>query len=123
MSVSENDNDKTITNIPIKEEINDNLISMEKLDPGSPETWPEKSVNEFAKLNSISNREEVPSWTQGLSQEDINSMHQLGALSQAGLIAEIKKLYDQAYQLGVEEAREMTRGKYLNIFSQNNRKK
>lgn len=48
---------------------------------------------------------------------------ELGALSQAGLISEIKKLYDQAYQLGVEEAREMTRGKYLNIFSQNNRKK
>lgn len=45
----------------------------------------------------------------------------MGALSQAGLIAEIKKLYDQAYQLGVEEAREMTRGKYLNIFQ--NRKK
>lgn len=48
---------------------------------------------------------------------------ELGALSQAGVISEIKKLYDQAYQLGVEEAREMTRGKYLNIFSQNNRKK
>ncbi|XP_031630066.1 protein lin-52 homolog isoform X2 [Contarinia nasturtii] len=102
MSVSENDNDKTITNVPIKEV------------PG---------VNEYAKLNSITSRDEVPSWTQGLSQEDINSMHQLGALSQAGLISEIKKLYDQAYQLGVEEAREMTRGKYLNIFSQNNRKK
>lgn len=156
---------------------NVNLISMEKLDPGSPETWPEKSksmsnttqqldndivdwnncycfvftvpgVNEFAKLNSIANREEVPSWTQGLSQEDINSMHrktdfsflsnvhvffsnysdkyviaELGALSQAGVVAEIRKLYDQAYQQGVEEAREMTRGKYLNIFSQNNRKK
>lgn len=53
----------------------------------------------------------------------ILSISELGALSQAGLIAEIKKLYDQAYQLGVEEAREMTRGKYLNIFSQNNRKK
>lgn len=48
---------------------------------------------------------------------------ELGALSQAGLTSEIKKLYDQAYQLGVEEAREMTRGKYLNIFSQTNRKK
>lgn len=103
-------------------------------------------VNDFAKLNSIANRDEVPSWTQGLSQEDINSMHrniflkknfcfhyffinhflqytELGALSQAGLTSEIKKLYDQAYQLGVEEAREMTRGKYLNIFSQTNRKK
>lgn len=32
-------------------------------------------VNEFAKLNSIASREEVPSWTHGLSQEDINSMH------------------------------------------------
>lgn len=50
-----------------------------------------------------------------------NFIAELGALSQAGLIAEIKKLYDQAYQLGVEEAREMTRGKYLNIFQ--NRKK
>lgn len=32
-------------------------------------------VNEFAKLNSIASRDEIPSWTQGLSQEDINSMH------------------------------------------------
>lgn len=52
-----------------------------------------------------------------------SDISELGALSQAGVISEIKKLYDQAYQLGVEEAREMTRGKYLNIFSQNNRKK
>lgn len=48
---------------------------------------------------------------------------ELGALSHAGLIAEVRKLYDQVYQLGVEEAREMTRGKYLNIFSTTNRKK
>lgn len=52
-----------------------------------------------------------------------NILSELGALSQAGLIAEIKKLYDEAYQLGMEEAREMTRGKYLNIFSQANNKK
>lgn len=32
------------------------------------------------------------------------------------LIAEVKKLHDLAYQLGLEEAKEMTRGKYLNIF-------
>lgn len=32
-------------------------------------------VNEFAKINAIGTREELPSWTQGLSQEDINSMH------------------------------------------------
>lgn len=107
-------------------------------------------ITEFAALNSITDRDDgVPSWTRGLSQEDINAMHrkylltnrpeidqtilvhlmqaiyfsELGALSHAGLIAEIKKLYDQAYQLGVEEAREMTRGKYLNIFTPSNRKK
>lgn len=101
-------------------------------------------VNEFAAMNSITPRDDgIPSWTKGLSQEDINSMHrksqafhcrphysqgmslisELGALSHAGLIAEIRKLYDQVYQLGVEEAREMTRGKYLNIFSTTNRKK
>lgn len=42
---------------------------------------------------------------------------ELGALSPAGLIAEIRKLYDEAYKLGIEEAKEMTRGRYLNIFS------
>lgn len=83
---------------------NDDLISLEKFEPTSPETWPEKSktfanllnadhwvrqrqralktdlvlvpgINEFAKMNAITTREEIPSWTQGLSQEDINSMH------------------------------------------------
>jgi len=104
------------------------LLSMEKLDRESPEIWAEKipGVNVFAAMNNISGRESndnPPPWTKGLSQEDINSMHQIGALSPAGLTAEIKKLYDQAYQLGIEEAREMTRGKYLNIFSQSTRRK
>lgn len=40
----------------------------------------------------------------------------LGNLSMGGLISEVKKLHDMAYQLGLEEAKEMTRGKYLNIF-------
>lgn len=42
---------------------------------------------------------------------------ELGALSSTGLIAEIRKLYDEAYKLGIDEAKEMTRGRYLNIFS------
>lgn len=37
------------------------------------------------------------------------------------LIAKVKELHDIAYQLGVEEAKEMTRGKYLNIFSRSRR--
>lgn len=61
-----------------------------------------------------------PSWANGLSEEDLDGMHQLGALSTAGLVTEIKKLYDQTYQLGIQEAKEMTRGKYLNIFTPEN---
>lgn len=35
------------------------------------------------------------------------------------IVNELKKLHDQAYQLGVQEAKEMSRGKYLNIFGSN----
>lgn len=38
-------------------------------------------------------------------------------LTMPALIAEVKRLHDLAYQLGLEEAKEMTRGKYLNILS------
>lgn len=46
---------------------------------------------------------------------------ELGSLTTSGLIMEVKKLHDLAYQLGLEEAKEMTRGKYLNIFSRRQR--
>ncbi|KXJ69767.1 hypothetical protein RP20_CCG025904 [Aedes albopictus] len=86
------DSDGKTTPVKIKEELDDDepkLMSLEKLDRGSPEIWPAK---------------------------------ELGALSSNGIIAEVKKLYDQAYQLGVQEAKEMTRGKYLNIFTSNRKK-
>lgn len=61
------------------------------------------------------------SWTRGLTQEDINSMHQLGSLSTNQLIKEITKVYDETYKLGVIEAKEISRGKFLGIF-QNTKK-
>lgn len=42
---------------------------------------------------------------------------ELAALSTTGLIAQIRKLYDEAYNQGVQEAKEMSRGRHLNIFS------
>lgn len=51
---------------------------------------------------------------------------ELGNLPKAGIIAEIKRLYDEGYQLGLDEGKEVTRGKYLNIFNNGvlgNRKK
>lgn len=44
----------------------------------------------------------------------------LASLSTAGLIMKVKELHDIAYKLGVDESKEMTRGKYLNIFSKSN---
>ncbi|CAG2065098.1 unnamed protein product [Timema podura] len=68
---------------------------------------------------STSNGSPQP-WTKSLDNDDMNLLHQFGSLTAAELIAEVKKLHDVAYQLGLEEAKEMTRGKYLNIL---NRKK
>jgi protein lin-52 len=51
---------------------------------------------------------------------------ELGNLPKSGIITEIKRLYDEGYQLGLDEGKEITRGKYLNIFAKNtlgNRKK
>lgn len=49
---------------------------------------------------------------------------ELASLTTAGLISKVKELHDIAYQLGVEESKEMTRGKYLNLFNKpkNNKK-
>ncbi|XP_078036461.1 DREAM core complex component lin-52 isoform X1 [Augochlora pura] len=122
--------------------VEESLMSFENLDRASPDLWPEQSesllqtlylplrgsdnvsymlavtevpgVNEFVAQNSP--QTEPSSWAASLTADDINHLHQLGNLTMTGLIAEVKKLHDMAYQLGLEEAKEMTRGKYLNIF-------
>ena len=40
----------------------------------------------------------------------------MATLSPHGLIAEVKKLHDIVYQLGQDETKELTRGKFLNIL-------
>ncbi|XP_043284818.1 protein lin-52 homolog isoform X2 [Venturia canescens] len=96
--------------------VEESLMSLEKLDRASPDLWPEQipGVNEFVAQNSL--QSEAASWSAALTPDDINQLHQLGNLTMTGLIAEVKKLHDIAYQVGLEEAKEMTRGKYLNIF-------
>ncbi|XP_058468002.1 protein lin-52 homolog isoform X1 [Malaya genurostris] len=115
------DSEATRSSVKVKEELDDesNLMSLEKLDRDSPEIWSEKEIHE---INTPNLNFSPPAWTKGLTQDDINSMYQLGALSTNGIIAEVRKLYDQAYQLGVQEAKEMSRGKCLNIFTSNRKK-
>ncbi|XP_033208320.1 protein lin-52 homolog isoform X2 [Belonocnema kinseyi] len=113
--MASDDSEPEQTDLTIVEE---SLMSFEKLDRSSPELWPEQipGVSEFVAQNSAASKPEQPSWTTSLSPSEINQLHQLGNLSMDLLIKEVKKLHDMAYELGVEEAREMTRGKYLNIF-------
>lgn len=49
-------------------------------------------------------------------------LSELGNLSHMALIAEIKKLHDAAYKLGLDESKEVTRGKYLNVLSSKRRR-
>lgn len=109
MIIGENeieDNEITITE--------ESLISLEKLDRASPDLWPEQNITKFVAQNSP--QPELPGWTSNLTNEDMSQLYKLGNLSINELILEAKKLLDTAYQLGCEEAKEMTRGKYLNIF-------
>lgn len=93
----------------------DSLISNENLDRASPELWPESNIAKYASQDSSLHKEN--SWSSSdFNQEDMNQIYRLGLMPVTDLIAEVKKLHDSAYQLGLEEAKEMTRGKYLNIF-------
>lgn len=51
-----------------------------------------------------------------LENEDIGLLQEFGSLTTSQLMEKIKGLQNLAYQLGLDEAREMTRGKFLNIL-------
>ncbi|CAG9766373.1 unnamed protein product [Ceutorhynchus assimilis] len=106
----------------VGQEILDNftksLLTMENLDRSSPEMWPEKvpGVTDFINSYNTQFPSKMP-YSKELTAEDQNYMQQLAALSSANLIAKVKEMHDIAYQLGVEESKEVTKGKYLNMFN------
>ncbi|KAI4463397.1 lin52 family member [Holotrichia oblita] len=99
-------------------EFEESLLSMENLDRSSPELWPEKipGMNEIMSIFTPPTAAKLP-YSKDFTPEDQTYLHQLASLSTSGLISKVKDLHDMAYQLGLEESKEMTRGKYLNIFS------
>ncbi|XP_060531985.1 protein lin-52 homolog isoform X2 [Cylas formicarius] len=94
------------------------LLAMENLDRASPEMWPEKipGMTKFMNSHNSYTSHKMP-YSRELNEEDQNYLHQLASLSTSGLIAKVKELHDIAYQLGVEESKEITKGKYLNLFN------
>ena len=93
------------------------LLALEKLDRASPDLWPDQipGVSQFIPLETPNNSPQV-NVLQGLTQDDLATIHQLGNLPVFSLLEEVKRLQNIAYQLGLEERKEMTRGKYLNIL-------
>uniref|UniRef100_A0A674ATL3 Protein lin-52 homolog n=1 Tax=Salmo trutta TaxID=8032 RepID=A0A674ATL3_SALTR len=105
------------------------LLSFEKLDRASPDLWPEQRKFVFSSviccilectfflfsvLQPITNS--PPKWMAELESGDIEMLKELGSLTTANLMEKVKGLQNLAYQLGLEESREMTRGKFLNIL-------
>ncbi|ODN04958.1 Protein lin-52 [Orchesella cincta] len=102
----------------------DELRSNERLDRSSPDLWPQNlssAAQHILAKNSLKTGEsEQPLgiWAQGLDPEDINLLHQFGSLTSSSLVEEVKKLQNIAYQLGLEESKEMTRGKLLHVLDE-----
>jgi len=105
----------TKTNEPELEDLESSLLALERLDRGSPDLWPDTipGVSQFVPLETPN---DSPAVIKGLTQDDLSTIHQLGNLPTQHLMDEVKRLQNIAYQLGLEETKEMTRGKYLNIL-------
>ncbi|XP_058847973.1 protein lin-52 homolog isoform X1 [Acipenser ruthenus] len=100
------------------EDFETSLLSFEKLDRASPDLWPEQlpGVAEFAASFKSPITNSPPKWMAELENDDIEMLKELGSLTTANLMEKVKGLQNLAYQLGLEESREMTRGKFLNIL-------
>lgn len=57
-----------------------------------------------------------PKWMAEIERDDIDMLKELGSLTTANLMEKVRGLQNLAYQLGLDESREMTRGKFLNIL-------
>eukprot|EP00108_Taenia_solium_P002339 TsM_000345400 transcript=TsM_000345400 gene=TsM_000345400 len=93
------------------------LTSNENLDRASPELWPDQSVSEFISTRQPDLNIQTPSkYRTDLDKEDLELIHDFGSLSTQQLMDKIKHLQNLAYQVGLEESKEMARGKFLNVL-------
>ncbi|GIX87560.1 protein lin-52 homolog [Caerostris extrusa] len=103
------------------EDSNMDLLSREQLDRSSPELWPEQIPGVFQFASYAMPHEEPkpipqPEWLKDLDHEDISVLQGFGSLTAAALLEKVRDLQNLAYQLGLEEAKEMTRGRFLGIL-------
>lgn len=58
----------------------------------------------------------IPPWQQGLEEEEIAMLYGYGSLTTSALLEKVKEIQNLAYQLGLEEEREMARARFLNVL-------
>ena len=99
----------------------------ENLDRSSPDLWPDHipGVGQYLPATPYLDSD-TPRGAEGgpgcggylhnMTRDEMETLMQLGNLNVQELMSEVKRLQNIAYQLGQEESKEMTRGKYLNIL-------
>eukprot|EP00731_Ephydatia_muelleri_P022225 Em0014g816a len=92
----------------------DLLVSNEKLTSDSPVMWPDH--NFFGDFNPLLLSPAPPKWLLEVQKEDNQMMNEFGSLTHSQLMDKVRALENLAYQLGVEEAKQMSRGRVLSIF-------
>ncbi|BFG02172.1 protein lin-52 homolog [Drosophila madeirensis] len=102
---------------PLKE---DELMSLETLRE-SPVQWPERfpGMDDFLTMSDTPMYSPIAETQSILTAEDMVKINRLSKMTPEELIAKIKRMHDEIYQLGLMEAKEMTRGKLLEIFDRN----
>ena len=108
-------------------DLEESLQALERLDRSSPDLWPDHipGVGQFLPQTPFMDSDtprgsEAGGYLHNLSREELETLMQLGGLTVQQLVCEVKRLQNVAYQLGQEESKEMTRGKYLNILKKKN---
>lgn len=103
-------------------DLEQSLLSFERLDRASPDLWPESvpGVSDFA--SSMHQETAPPQWLIDIEKDDIDMVHEFGSLTTSQLVEKVRGLQELAFQLGLEEAHEMVRGKYLNILARPQKK-
>lgn len=98
-------------------DIDQTLLALENLDRSSPDLWPEP-IPGVSGFNHYHSGEQFKSILEEklTSKEDLDVLRYLSHLNRYEFVIELKKLYDLCYNLGLDESKEMTRGKYLNIL-------
>jgi len=112
---------KNKSKLECSSDLEQSLLSMEKLDRASPDIWPERiypGIEFVMEAPRSPDPVAIPSVIpQEMDKQDFTLIGRYSKFSTKELIAEVKQLQNLAYQLGLEEAKEMTRGKYLNILT------